>query len=102
MTRSRPKHKPTPTAERCRIDVALRITGLGQRQMQAMSARGEIPGAAKLGGTWTYDIRKLRQWVKEKETETCRAISTGAGTSGGRESKYEGATLDEAYELLLS
>ncbi len=102
MTRSRPKHTPTPTPERCRIGPALGITGLGQRQMQAMSARGEIPGAAKLGGTWTYDIRKLRQWVREKETLICQAISTSAGTSGGRESKYEGTTLDEAYERLLS
>ncbi len=102
MTRARPKHARTPTPERCRIGPALGITGLGLRQMQAMSARGEIPGAAKLGGTWTYDVRKLRQWVREKETETCRAISTNAATSGGRESKFEGATLDEAYERLLS
>ncbi len=102
MTRSRPKHTPTPTPERCRIGPALGITGLGLRQMQAMSARGEIPGAAKLGRTWTYDIRKLRQWVKEKEAMTCQAISIGVGKSGGHESKFEGGTLDEAYEQLLS
>ncbi len=67
MTRPRPKYAGIPAPERCRIDPALGITGLGRRQMQSMSARGEIPGAAKLGRTWAYYIQKLRRWVRAKE-----------------------------------
>ncbi len=101
MTRAR-QVSVQDKVERCRSDSALLITGLKLRQLQAMSARGAIPGAAKLGRTWTYDVRKLRAWVRERETATCQAIFIGAGISGGRESKFEGGTFDEAYERLLS
>ncbi len=102
MTRAR-QVSVQDKVERCRSDSALLITGLKLRQLQAMSARGEIPGAAKLGRTWTFDLRKLRRWVREREEEAaCRPISTGVGTSGGRESRFEGTTLDEAYEQALS
>ncbi len=102
MTRAR-QVSVQDKVERCRSDSALLITGLKLRQLQAMSARGEIPGAAKVGRTWTYDVRKLRRWVREREeAATCQAIFIGAGISGGRESKFEGGTFDEAYEHLLS
>ena len=73
------------------------------RKLQAMSQRGEIPGAAKIGRQWTYDLAKLRRFVEqqEKETEclgsakhqpgvTGEGIPSGAalrsvgGSSGGR------------------
>ncbi len=101
MTRAR-QVSGRDKVERCRSDFALLITGLKHRQLQAMSARGEIPGAAKLGRTWTYDVRKLRTWVRERETATCQAISIGVGISGGRESRFEGEMFDGAYERLLS
>jgi len=101
MTRAR-QVSVQDKAERCRSDSALLITGLKLRQLQAMSARGEIPGAAKLGRTWTYDVRKLRTWVREQEAVTCQAISIGGAKSGGHESRFDGAMSDEAYEHLLS
>jgi hypothetical protein len=33
-----------------------------------MAARGEIPGAAKFG-SYTFDVGKLRQFVKDKEEQ---------------------------------
>ncbi len=89
-------------SERCRTREAVEITGLGLRQLQSMAARGEIPGAAKMGRSWTFGVRKLRAWVSTREAATCQAISTGAATSGGRGSRFAGATSDEAYERLLS
>ena len=35
-----------------------------------MADRGEIPGAAKYGGLWTFDIVLLDAFVSEKERET--------------------------------
>ncbi len=102
MTRAR-QVSVQDKVERCRSDSALLVIGLKLRQLQAMSVRGEIPGAAKLGRTWTYDVGKLRRWVREREeAATCQAISIGGATSGGHESRFDGAMSDEAYEHLLS
>jgi len=63
---------------------AAAILGLKPRKLQAMSARGEIPGAAKLGRQWTYDLAKLRRFVEQQEQATkCqnekpRPAATGA------------------------
>ena len=43
------------------------ILGLKRRNIQAMAARGEIPGAAKFGSIWTFDIAMLRSYVKDQE-----------------------------------
>jgi len=37
-----------------------------------MAAAGEIPGAAKFRGTWTFDVALLDAFVSEKERETCQ------------------------------
>ena len=88
-------------SERIQAAAAVRITGLSRRAIQEMAARGEIPGAAKLGARWTFDEAKLRRWVKAREEEGCRGISTDAAKSGGRESRFAAATFAEAYEQLL-
>ena len=56
-------------AERIQISEACLITGLGERTLQGMSARGEIWGAAKLGRRWTFDRLRLRAWITAKENE---------------------------------
>lgn len=56
--------------ERATIDEAILIIGLPIRTVQAMAARGEIPGAAKFGRRWTFDLKKLRQMIKVREDET--------------------------------
>ena len=56
--------------ERGPIGKAAAILGLPLRTVQDQSARGEIPGAAKIGGRWTYDIETLRRHVKQRERET--------------------------------
>jgi hypothetical protein len=54
-------------AERCTIETAELILGLKRRNIQAMSARGEIPGAAKFGSIWTFNLAKLRDFVEQME-----------------------------------
>jgi hypothetical protein len=84
--------------ERCTIKTAELILGLKRRNIQAMAARGEIPGAAKLGHLWTFNVAQLRRYVTERQQCTGKrrqdafgvaipfgvaSISTG-GKSGDR------------------
>lgn len=38
-----------------------------------MAARGELPGAAKIGQVWTFDPDKLRRFIEAKEAECAGA-----------------------------
>ena len=92
-----------PPAERGTTIEAAAILGLKPRKLQAMAQRGEIPGAAKLGRQWTYDLAKLRRFVEQQEKVTAcqrsakprpdaigaaefygRKFRSAGGASGGR------------------
>jgi hypothetical protein len=60
----------TTKTERVTAEQAISILGLRPRKLQLMSQRGEIPGAAKLGRQWTYDLAKLRRFVEQQEKVT--------------------------------
>lgn len=68
--------------ERALIGEAVRITGLCERTLQNLSAKGEVWGAAKLGRRWTYDRQKLRAWVVASEDAVLsrRTSMSGAGS----------------------
>jgi hypothetical protein len=83
--------------ERGSIEKAAAILGLKPRKLQTMSQRGQIPGAAKLGRLWTYDLAKLRQYVDQQEAiTTCQGNAkrhpdaTGAAISFGAKPKFVG------------
>lgn len=48
--------------ERVRVDDAAAILGISARTVQALAARGEIPGAAKICSIWTFDIATLNRF----------------------------------------
>lgn len=99
-------------AERCMIEEAHMITGLPERTLQSLSARGEIWGAAKLGRRWTFDRNRLRAWVSASEVQnesrgaftSATAFSTRVSPSMGESSdnplrraierKLKGASID--------
>jgi hypothetical protein len=54
-------------SERIRPKHVADITSLSVRRVQELSAIGSIPSAAMLCGSWTYNERAIRQWVKEAE-----------------------------------
>lgn len=56
--------------ERGRMRDAKRILGLEARTIQEMAARNELPGTAKIGRCWTFDLPMLRDYVKQKVEET--------------------------------
>jgi len=86
MTRSSDYHEIAAEARMSepRIDYFTVSSHGSGHKLQAMSARGEIPGAAKLGRQWTYDLAKLRRFVEQQEQATkCqnekpRPAATGA------------------------
>jgi hypothetical protein len=87
LSRNPPPDGLRTPAERGTSKQAAAILGLKPRKLQTMSARGEIPGAAKLGRQWTYDLAKLRRFVEQREQacqdEKPRPDATGADVSFG-------------------
>jgi hypothetical protein len=89
-------------AERCKIDEAVYITGLSERTLQNLSARGEIWGAAKLGRRWTYDRLRLRAWVKAGEAATeSRRTSISEMGFGMRELPLAGDSIASRFKQVL-
>lgn len=84
--------------ERCKIREASLITGLDIRTLQDKAARGEIAGAEKPFGRWTFDIAKLRQL--RSKGPSCAVSIKGMGFSG-RVSKSGESSIARAYELVL-
>jgi hypothetical protein len=96
-------------AERGTIEKAELILGLKRRNIQAMAARGELPGAAKFGSTWTFDLAKLRQYVKQGEERAWagdvvqrRRAVTGAGIFSGAAFGKTAAPSDGALRRTTS
>jgi excisionase family DNA binding protein len=80
---------------------AVEETGVPLRTLQDMAARGDLPGAVKIGSRWKIDLARLRRWINQRESDQCPIISTSEATSGGAECRFEDATCDEAYERLI-
>lgn len=57
---------PPLKPERIRANQAAAILGMNKRTSQAMALRGELPGAAKIGGLWTFDEATLRSFIEER------------------------------------
>lgn len=84
------------TAERVQVCEVVNKTGLAKRTIQKMAQRGEIPGAAKLGSTWTFDRIKLARWIRNKERE-CQITSINAAAYGMRAFKWQVGIRENPY-----
>lgn len=97
--------RPALHFERIRAPAAAAILGLEVRTVQALAARGSIPGAAKLGGTWTFDETALRNWIRERSTcqtsHRRQSIPSGAATRYGRGSRSTAESIEKACEQAL-
>ena len=81
----------TAPRNRCKIDGAVTRLGLEPRSIRNMAAAGKIPGAAKFGDIWTFDVAMLDAFVSEKERETClNSQRRQRGVTGGRASSGVG------------
>lgn len=68
--------------ERIKLRDAAAILGGNMRTVQALAARGQIPGASKLGGLWYFDEAAFRKWVKDGERCQQRHQNTHIGGEG--------------------
>ncbi|MFH1553543.1 MAG: helix-turn-helix domain-containing protein, partial [Pseudomonadota bacterium] len=88
MAETRPRQP-----ERIRAHMAASILGIETRTVQALAARGELPGAAKIGGVWTFDEAAIRNWIKERTTcqkdRRRHGIPTGAAIRSGHGSQLQ-------------
>jgi hypothetical protein len=92
--------------ERATIARAVDILGVPERTVQALASRGEIPGAAKIGRRWTFDITLLRSYVAHKVRLSCQSekrprTHIGAAVSSGRGSRSRVPSNDLAYEQAM-
>jgi hypothetical protein len=55
--------------ERVTMAVACAITGKKPRSLRGMCLAGQVPGAAKLGGEWTFNEAQLRAWIDDLEQQ---------------------------------
>ena len=66
--------------ERGTIDDAVAILRVCNRTVRQLALRAELPGAAKIGRRWTFNLVRLREYVKQKEMESCRRRKAPKGT----------------------
>ncbi len=89
--------------ERGDIFDAVAILGLPIRTVEAMAVRGDIPGAAKIGRRWTFDLSALRGFVKQQERETWQRnerplpVAIGAKVSSGAVSRSTAEISDGRF-----
>jgi hypothetical protein len=62
---------------------AVSILGKEARTVRALAAKGKIPGAAKIGGTYTFNLELLDTYVSSKEQELCQSARRRQVVSGG-------------------
>jgi cytochrome oxidase assembly protein ShyY1 len=106
--------RPLPIKpERINSARARGIAGVSERKMQKKSERGQIPGAIKIDGLWTYDEAKLRAWLNDREKHQCqqrkaaanakpRGIASGVATPSMAASGSKANSAGGRYALAMS
>jgi hypothetical protein len=74
MSRRRPAPAPR---KRVKVVDAVSLLGIEARTVRDMAQRGEIPGAAKPRGVWTFDLALLEQFTQDCERAACQRASEG-------------------------
>jgi excisionase family DNA binding protein len=93
----------TILARRIRAREVAEALGVTDRAIQKMAARGDLPGAAKIGKTWSFDAEKLRRHIAAREQECLtRATSTFGVRFGGCAPSSTASSSAKAYEQAMS
>src|SRR5262245_11243212 len=98
---------PRQGRERGSANEAAEILGVPVRTVRAHASRGELPGAGKIGGRWTFDLIKLRQYVRRREVESCQQsarpqrVPSGAAVFSGGGRRSVAGTLNGRYAQVI-
>lgn len=74
--------------------------GVSLRTLQSMCAKGQVPSAAKVGGSWTVNVDKIRRWIAKLEEETCHTFLSEGQHIGGA-SELPATSYGKAYEQAI-
>jgi hypothetical protein len=88
--------------ERIKTKEASNILGLSEGNVVSLACRGELPGAAKIGGRWTFDEKKLRDMIALKEAECLSRTSIREREYGGCAPALTVSNAEKAYSLTIS
>jgi hypothetical protein len=88
------------SSPRIQSAAAARILGVSQRCVQELALRGELPGAARIGGVCTFDAQRLVAFVKQRECEAERRSTSVPASSLPRLPSR--AQTNAAYERLMA
>jgi excisionase family DNA binding protein len=86
---------------RIRTKAAAEMLGIAPRTVQAMVARGMLPGAAKIGGVYTFDRDKLTRYLETEEAK-CRKSTCTSADKLGCEPPLTGENIARAYDAAMS
>jgi hypothetical protein len=79
--------------ERIKMAAACAITGKAARALRDLATAGKIPGAAKIGGEWTFDVARLRAWIcdlEQQQGNRCATVEKLPTTASGTERSFGG------------
>src|SRR6516165_4766945 len=76
--------------KRINISDAASELGVPERTVRDLALRGEVPGAAKVGRRWTFDLDRLREHIRRLEALACQSARPRRAPSGATAS-YGGA-----------
>ena len=79
---------------------AARILGVSRRSVQGLALRGELPGAARIGGVWTFDAERLAAFVTQRELDAERPTTPTPSPPTPR--LLTRAQTNAAYERLMA
>lgn len=84
--------------KRVKMADALPLIGKAERVAQQMAEAGEIPGAVKIRGEWTFNLRKLLGWIDDLERQQCasRKINDVAKPRPTRSGMAKSSTVESA------
>ena len=86
------------SATRIQSAAAARILGVSRRSVQGLALRGELPGAARIGGV--SDADRLVAFVSQRERDAERPLILGARPTLFRLPTQ--AQTNTAYERLMA
>jgi excisionase family DNA binding protein len=80
---------------RIQTAAAATMLGVSKRTVHGLAARGELPGAARIGKVWTFNVDKLAQFIAEREAECSKNAISDKGRG------YDDRLYEEAISKWL-